>query len=117
MDFKGAAAEILRYEQLLRLAAIAAQNAISKVRVTGGKPLVRRGVLDFIRKLHQVPGVIPSSRLADGERRRLTGPEIAIGAHQILFKTLRENLDSLLKTIAPARSSLGCPQGMFPGGV
>ena len=51
------ATEILRYEELLWLAAIAAQNGISKVRVTGGEPLVRRGVVDFIRKLHQVPGI------------------------------------------------------------
>jgi cyclic pyranopterin phosphate synthase len=49
--------EILRYEELLRLARVAATVGIRKIRVTGGEPLVRRGVLDFIRLLHQVPGI------------------------------------------------------------
>ena len=36
--------EILRYEELLRLAGVAAGVGIKKLRVTGGEPLVRRGV-------------------------------------------------------------------------
>jgi GTP 3',8-cyclase len=49
--------EILSYEELLRLARIAAKLGIRKVRVTGGEPLVRRGVVDFLRNLHRVPGI------------------------------------------------------------
>ncbi|MEW6386352.1 MAG: GTP 3',8-cyclase MoaA [Thermodesulfobacteriota bacterium] len=54
---KLAASEILRYEELLRLAGVAAQVGIRKIRVTGGEPLVRRGVVDFIKNLHEVPGI------------------------------------------------------------
>ena len=28
-----------------------------RVRVTGGEPLVRRGVVGFLHRLHQVPGI------------------------------------------------------------
>ena len=49
--------EILSYEELLRVAGIAAEMGIRKVRVTGGEPLLRRGVVDFLNNLHQVPGV------------------------------------------------------------
>jgi GTP 3',8-cyclase len=49
--------EILSYEELLRLAGIAAKLGIRKVRVTGGEPLVRRGVVDFFQSLHRVPGI------------------------------------------------------------
>jgi len=49
--------EILSYEELLRVAGIAAEMGLRKVRVTGGEPLVRRGVVDFLNNLHQVPGV------------------------------------------------------------
>jgi cyclic pyranopterin phosphate synthase len=49
--------EILRYEEILHLARVGAGIGLHKVRVTGGEPLVRRGVVDFIRRLHQVPGV------------------------------------------------------------
>lgn len=51
------APEILRYEEFLRLARVAVAAGIRKVRVTGGEPLVRRGVVDFIRHLGQVPGL------------------------------------------------------------
>jgi cyclic pyranopterin phosphate synthase len=49
--------EILSYEELLRVAGIAAAMGIRKVRVTGGEPLVRRGVVDFLHNLHQVPSI------------------------------------------------------------
>lgn len=49
--------EILRYEELLRLAAVAANLGMKKLRVTGGEPLVRRGLAGFIRRLHDTPGV------------------------------------------------------------
>ncbi len=49
--------EILSYEELLRLAAIAGEIGISKVRITGGEPLVRRGLAEFLGKLHQVSGI------------------------------------------------------------
>ena len=49
--------EILSYEELLRVAGIAANLGIHKVRVTGGEPLVRRGVVGFLHRLHRVPGI------------------------------------------------------------
>jgi len=49
--------EILRYEEMLRLAGVAAGVGMRKVRVTGGEPLVRRGAVDFLRALGQVPGL------------------------------------------------------------
>lgn len=54
---KLAASEILRYEELLRVADIAAQVGIRKIRITGGEPLVRRGVVDLVRGLRRIPGI------------------------------------------------------------
>jgi cyclic pyranopterin phosphate synthase len=54
---KLAAAEILRYEELLRVARVAARLGLRKIRITGGEPLVRRGLPDFIRNLRQIPGI------------------------------------------------------------
>ena len=69
-------AEILRYEELLRLAAIAAEKGISKVRVTGGEPLVRRGVVDFLRQLHQVPGITKVCLTTNGVLLRELAPDL-----------------------------------------
>ncbi len=49
--------DILRYEEFLRLVNILASLGIDTVRVTGGEPLVRRGVEAFIGQLAQIPGV------------------------------------------------------------
>ena len=47
--------ELLTYEELLRVVRIAVGMGIAKVRLTGGEPLVRRGVIDFIAQLKQIP--------------------------------------------------------------
>lgn len=51
------AGEILSYDELLRVARVAASIGIRKVRVTGGEPLVRGGVVDFVRDLARIPGI------------------------------------------------------------
>lgn len=47
---------VLRYEEMLRVAAAACRLGIRKIRVTGGEPLVRRGIDDFIAQLTALPG-------------------------------------------------------------
>src|SRR6266576_4224844 len=49
--------EILTYEETLRLIRIGVELGVSKVRITGGEPLTRRGVLDLVRELPRIPGL------------------------------------------------------------
>lgn len=42
---------VLSYEELFRVAAVAVRLGVSKIRVTGGEPLVRKGIVDFVRSL------------------------------------------------------------------
>lgn len=49
--------EILTYEETLRIIRIATDLGVSKIRVTGGEPLTRRGVLDFVRALPKISGI------------------------------------------------------------
>src|SRR5438046_5628072 len=49
--------EILTYEETLRLIRIAAELGVSKVRITGGEPLTRRGILDFVRQVPEIPRI------------------------------------------------------------
>ncbi len=46
--------DILRYEEILRIVRVARKLGIVKVRVTGGEPLVRRGVVEFLASLGQL---------------------------------------------------------------
>jgi cyclic pyranopterin phosphate synthase len=49
--------QILTYEEILRVARIATSLGVTKLRVTGGEPLVRRNVAEFIGELNKLSGV------------------------------------------------------------
>ncbi len=49
--------EILRYEEILSVVETARSMGIRKIRITGGEPLVRRGVIGFIDRLTGIEGI------------------------------------------------------------
>lgn len=49
--------EILRFEEILEICRHAVSLGITKFKVTGGEPLVRKGCLSFLRNLKNIPGV------------------------------------------------------------
>lgn len=49
--------EILTYDELIRAVRVAVSLGVRKVRITGGEPLVRRGVVPFVRRVAEIPGV------------------------------------------------------------
>jgi cyclic pyranopterin phosphate synthase len=58
--------DILRYEELLRIVRIAIKLGISKVRLTGGEPFVRKGVREFIPMLMSLKGLEDVSLTTNG---------------------------------------------------
>lgn len=58
--------DILSYEEILRLIQIAARLGVTKVRVTGGEPLIRKGVYGFMEKLNGVEGLSEISLTTNG---------------------------------------------------
>ena len=50
-------AQILRYEEILRIAQCVVTLGITNFKITGGEPLVRKDAVDFITKLKQMEGV------------------------------------------------------------
>ena len=76
--------EILSYEEILHLVGIAVQLGISKVRITGGEPLIRKGVHEFIQELHQVDGICDISLTTNGVLLKdNVDALIAAGLHRI----------------------------------
>ena len=54
---KHAHSEVCSFEELRNMAAAAVRCGVKKIRVTGGEPLVRRGIVDFCRLLKRIDGV------------------------------------------------------------
>ncbi len=49
--------EILRYEEIVRIVRLAVEMGLSHVRLTGGEPLVRQGIVDLVAELARIPGL------------------------------------------------------------
>jgi cyclic pyranopterin phosphate synthase len=59
-------AEILTYEEIIRIARVALDQGISKIRLTGGEPLVRKGLIFLIQELAKLPGLQDLSMTTNG---------------------------------------------------
>ncbi len=58
--------EILRVEEIAHVVRIAADLGIRSVRLTGGEPLVRLGVVDLVRDIASTPGIENVSMTTNG---------------------------------------------------
>jgi len=48
---------ILSFEQIETIAITAVRLGIDKIRLTGGEPLVRKGIVDLVARLRKIPGL------------------------------------------------------------
>ena len=58
--------EILSYEEILRIVRVSTRLGISKVRVTGGEPLIRKDVFHFLEQLAGIEGLLDISLTTNG---------------------------------------------------
>lgn len=87
--------DICSFEELARMVRVAAGLGVRKVRLTGGEPLVRRGVVDLVALLHQIDGI---DELAMTTNATLLAP-VAADLRAAGLSRLNVSLD----TLDPAR--------------
>lgn len=83
--------ELLDYEEMLRLCNVLAEMGITKVRITGGEPFVRKEIDYFIKELNQIKSIEQIHLTTNGT---LVNPHI----HQLKamgIKSVNLSLDSL----------------------
>ena len=49
--------QLMSYEELLRVAIVLSNRGVSKVRITGGEPFLRKDIMYFIKKLSEIKGI------------------------------------------------------------
>ena len=57
---------ILTYEEIIRICTNAAELGITRFKVTGGEPLVRKGVVSLVRDIAAIPGIEDISMTTNG---------------------------------------------------
>ena len=83
---------ILRYEEILRIVRIGVGLGITKIRITGGEPFVRKGCCDFLEKLTRIPELSDISLTTNGVMLKRHLPrlrEMGIGRLNISLDTLK----------------------------
>ncbi len=83
--------DILRYEEILKVVEAAAELGISKIRITGGEPLVRRGITALIGKIAAVPGINDLAMTTNG----VLLARFAAGLKQAGLNRVNISLDTL----------------------
>ena len=107
--------QIMRFEEMLRLCRILSELGVIKFKVSGGEPLVRKGVSDFICDLKQLPGVEQVTLTTNGELLRQELPKLkqaGIDGINVSLDTLNEytyrkltrqgNIDNVLEGLQAA---------------
>lgn len=86
-------AEILSYEEIMRIARVAVSIGIEQIRLTGGEPLVRRDLPELVRELRTIDGLRSLSLTTNGILlKQLAGPLAEAGLTRI-----NVSLDSLVR--------------------
>jgi molybdenum cofactor biosynthesis protein A len=83
--------QLLTYEEMERLVRVLARLGVSKVRITGGEPFVRAGLMDFMHRLADIDGLNDISMTTNGV---LTAPHVADLA-ALGVKAVNLSLDTL----------------------
>jgi cyclic pyranopterin phosphate synthase len=109
--------EILSFEEIERVARIAAGQGVTKIRLTGGEPLVRRDLPVLIEKLLAIPGIDDlalttnavllaqhAEPLYRAGLRRLNIHLDTLDRARFLEITRRDDLERVLKGIEAARA-------------
>ncbi|OGT97661.1 MAG: cyclic pyranopterin phosphate synthase MoaA [Geobacteraceae bacterium GWB2_52_12] len=82
---------VLSYEELFQIAEAAVSIGIEKIRITGGEPLVRAGITDFLQRLSGIQGLRHVALTTNG----LLLSDMAQGLRQAGVQRLNVSLDSL----------------------
>ncbi|MBE7004841.1 MAG: GTP 3',8-cyclase MoaA, partial [Ruminococcaceae bacterium] len=110
--------EILTYEEIGEICAVAAALGVRKLKVTGGEPLVRLGCAELIRMLKAIPGVEQVTLTTNGVLLARYLPELldaGLDAVNVSLDTLdreryasitgRDELDAVLSGVDAALAS------------
>jgi len=82
---------IMTYEEIELFAEVAVEEGISKIRLTGGEPLVRKGIVDHVRRLRALTGIEAIALTTNGTLL----PKFAHELHDAGLTRVNISLDSL----------------------
>lgn len=104
-------ADMLTLEELTEIAAVCVSCGVKKIRLTGGEPLVRRGIVDLCRALRSIPGLEELCLTTNGSLL----PQLAAPLRQAGVDRLNISLDTLRPDRFASMTRTGTLQNTLDG--
>lgn len=77
-------ADILTFDEITNFTRVAVDNGVTKVRITGGEPLVRKGITALVRMISDIPGINDLSMTTNGVLLKQFARELkSSGLHRV----------------------------------
>ena len=124
--------ELLSYEEIIRLSEIFCQLGVTKIRITGGEPFVRKDLVPFLNDLKQISGlenlhittngVLTQPYIGELETIGISGINLSLDSldkenffkitRRNEFDTVRQCLDSLIDSKIPIKINMVVMRGL-----
>jgi len=114
--------DILSFDEIVNFTKTAVANGVSKVRITGGEPLVRKGITTLVKMISEIEGINDLSMTTNGTLLDLYAHDLKVsGLHRVNISldtvdpgrystiTRTGNIDDVFRGIDNAIS-----EGLFP---
>ena len=87
--------DILNFDEIVEIVTVAVKHGVDKVRITGGEPLVRKGIVDLVKMISLVEGINDLSMTTNGTLLKEFAPA--------LYKAGLMRVNISLDTLDPER--------------
>jgi len=83
--------DILSYDEIVEVASVAVDLGVDKIRITGGEPLIRKGIVDLVKMISGITGVKDLAMTTNG----IFLPEYAMDLKNAGLHRVNVSLDTL----------------------
>lgn len=104
--------ELMTYEEMIRICSLFIEMGVTKIRITGGEPFVRRDLLPFLKTISEISGLQELTLTTNGLLTRRFVPELkqmgiravnlsldTLDKNRFIQLTHRDELGNVLKTL------------------
>jgi len=103
--------DILSYEEIIRVVSAGAELGISKIRITGGEPLIRKGIVSLVEQIAAIPGIKDLAMTTNGTLL----PRFAADLKKAGLNRVNISLDTLKKNNFESITRCGRLQDVLNG--
>lgn len=83
--------DIMRFEEIIDVVKVASGMGVTKIRITGGEPLVRKGITQLLREIAGITGIDDLSLTTNGQNLAVMAPSL----YEAGLRRINISLDTL----------------------